>query len=69
MHWQVYALSLQGHLKLLLDKVHASYTVLNFPDHEESLSITTGVQNLMGLHCPGFSASQLELDTQGEERD
>lgn len=67
MQWQVYALSLQRHFKLLLDKDHVFYTLLNFPDHVACLSTLTGMQNLIGLHCPSFSVSQPKLDTQGDK--
>lgn len=52
-----------------LTKIMSPATLLNLPGHVECLSILTGVQNLMALHCPGFSASQPKLDTQGEKRD
>lgn len=54
---------------LLLDSERISYALLKVPDHTECLRILTGMQNRMGLHCSGFSASQLKLDIQGEARD
>lgn len=54
---------------LLLDSDRIPYALFKVPDHIECLSILTDMQNWMGLHCSGFSASQLKLDIQGEARD